>query len=585
MNRKSPALGGFSRLSPSSPARRSYLASMDNAAIAEQLKLLSTLLDIHGANPFSVKSYGAAAFAIDKLPYPLSQTPRQKLLTIRGIGKTLAGAIEELLDTQKLSLLEEQLRQTPPGVLEMLQLKGLGPKKIHAIWKEMGIESVGELLYACQENRLVAYKGFGAKTQQSLIESIQFFLQHQGQLLYAEAEAIYPSVENYLKQQLGPANVAVTGAFRRQSLTLEEMEFVVMATIDTIKPIFNTAHPPALLEETSQTLLYELKNGLRLKLFSTGQPLQQALFWTTGSEEFLQAFQGLANYSEAKLAAATTELAIFEAMGLSFIEPCRREGADVLERAAKAALSEPIQSSSIRGLIHAHSVWSDGSNSLEEMAQACINKGWEYMVISDHSASATYANGLTAQRVAAQQQEIAQLNQKLAPFTIYSSIESDILGDGSLDYSQEVLASFDLIIASVHSQLGMNEEKANTRLIKAIEHPLTRILGHPTGRLMLSRKGYPIDHQKIIDACAANQVVLEINAHPRRLDLDWKWINKALDKGVLLSINPDAHAIQGLEDVRNGVLAAQKSQLTAAQNLSSFSRTQFDHWLHSKKRQ
>jgi len=204
---------------------------------------------------------------------------------------------------------------------------------------------------------------------------------------------------------------------------------------------------------------------------------------------------------------------------------------------------------------------------------------------NDHSASATYANGLTAQRVAAQQQEIAQLNQKLAPFTIYSSIESDILGDGSLDYSQEVLASFDLIIASVHSQLGMNEEKANTRLIKAIEHPLTRILGHPTGRLLLSRKGYPIDHQKIIDACAANQVVLEINAHPRRLDLDWKWINKALDKGVLLSINPDAHAIQGLEDVRNGVLAAQKSQLTAAQNLSSFSRTQFDHWLHSKKRQ
>jgi DNA polymerase (family 10) len=219
------------------------------------------------------------------------------------------------------------------------------------------------------------------------------------------------------------------------------------------------------------------------------------------------------------------------------------------------------------------------------MASACIEKGWEYMVMSDHSASATYANGLNAQRVAAQQQEIDQLNAILAPFKIYKSIESDILSDGSLDYSNEVLASFDLVIASVHSQLGMTEEKANARLIKAIENEYTRILGHPTGRLLLSRKGYPIDHQKIIDACAANGVVIELNAHPRRLDLDWQWIDKALNKGVLISINPDAHSTQGLADVHYGVLAAQKGGLTADRNLSSFSLKAFDQWLHSKKRQ
>lgn len=558
---------------------------MENAAIAEQLKLLSTLLDIHGANPFSVKSYGAAAFAIDKLPYPLSQTPREKLLTIRGIGKSTAKAVEELLDTGNLSLLEEQIGLTPPGVIEMLQLKGLGPKKIHAIWKEMGIESVGELLYACQENRLVAYKGFGAKTQQSLIESIQFFLQHQGQLLYAEADAVFAAIENYLVQLFGVSNVAVTGAFRRQAITLEELEFVITQPVVLIKPKFLTAHPPALLEETEQTLLYELKNGLRLKLYATDQPLSVSQFWTTGTAGFLEKFRSLPIVDALLAEKAQTEQELFLSRGLPLVAPCQREDGTFLQKALQKELPELIDPHSIKGLIHAHSNWSDGSNTLQEMAMACREKGWEYMVISDHSASATYANGLNAQRVAAQHQEIEQLNTMLAPFTIYRSIESDILGDGSLDYNDEVLASFDLVIASVHSQFGMSEEKATARLIKAIENPYTRILGHPTGRLLLSRKGYPIDHIKIIDACAANQVVIELNAHPRRLDLDWQWIDKALSKGVLLSINPDAHSIQGLQDVRYGVLAAQKGGLTADRNLSSFSKLAFDQWLHSKKRQ
>ncbi|MFM7645927.1 MAG: helix-hairpin-helix domain-containing protein [Sphingomonadales bacterium] len=556
---------------------------MENAAIAEQLKLLSILLDIHGANPFSVKSYGAAAFAIEKLPYPLSQTPREKLLSIRGIGKSVAKAIEELLDTQKLSLLEEQLQNTPSGVVEMLQLKGLGPKKIHAIWKEMGIESVGELLYACQENRLLAYKGFGAKTQQSLIESIQFFLQHQGQILFAEADALYPAINSYLQQLFGPSNVAVTGAFRRQALTIEELEFVITHPIAHIKPKFITAHPPVLIEETEHTLLYELKNGLRLKIYSAEPPLEIQLFWTTGSPEFLEAFKALPVQNDAELAKASTEQGLFEAKGLPFIAACRRENEWILQQALQQPLPPLLETSSIKGLIHSHSTWSDGSNSLEEMARGCIEKGWEYMVISDHSQSASYANGLSPARVAAQQQELKQLNKILAPFKIYSSIESDILGDGSLDYEEEVLASFDLVIASVHSQFSMSEEKATARIIKAIENPFTRILGHPTGRLLLSRKGYPIDHNKIIDACASNGVVIELNAHPRRLDLDWQWIDRALTKGVLISINPDAHSTYGLEDVCYGILAAQKSGCTAEKNLSSFSRIAFEEWLLSKK--
>jgi DNA polymerase (family 10) len=212
-----------------------------------------------------------------------------------------------------------------------------------------------------------------------------------------------------------------------------------------------------------------------------------------------------------------------------------------------------------------------------------MKRNWEYMVISDHSASAFYANGLSAERVAAQHQQIDLLNKRYAPFRIFKSIESDILSDGSLDYEETVLSSFDLVIASIHSNLRMLKEKATERLIRAIENPFTTILGHPTGRLLLSRAGYPIDHEKIIDACATNKVAIEINAHPRRLDLDWTWVDHALEKGVLLSINPDAHQLEGFNDIRYGILVAQKTKLSASQNLSSFSCKEFENWLIKRK--
>ena len=217
------------------------------------------------------------------------------------------------------------------------------------------------------------------------------------------------------------------------------------------------------------------------------------------------------------------------------------------------------------------------------MATESIKRGYEYLVISDHSQTAFYANGLKEDRIREQQRYIDELNKKLAPFRIFKSIESDILNDGSLDYPDHILKTFDLVIASVHSNLGMPEEKANARLIKAIENPYTTILGHMTGRLLLSRSGYPVDHKKIIDACVNNQVVIELNAHPRRLDIDWKWIEYALEKGVLLSINPDAHALDGFDDVKYGVLAAQKGGLTKQKNLSSFSLREFEEFLRRQK--
>jgi DNA polymerase (family 10) len=562
---------------------------MDNSAIADQLKLYANLLDIHGEDDFRAKSFGAASFTIDKLPYPLAGLERKKWQQIRGIGTGVAKAVAEIIDNNgRWESLESLLQQTPEGVVSMLQIKGIGPKKIHVIWKEMGIESIGELLYACQENRLTLYKGFGEKTQQAVEEAIRFLLQHQGHFLFAEIEAIFPSVESYLQTLFGKEKVAVTGQYRRQCSTLDELAFVVAEKIEQIKPQFITAQPPELLEETNDSLLYQLKNGLKLRIYSATENLIEKLFSTSGSETFYEAFEKLPlrepAAGETQALKISSETDLFTQKGLPYIPPYRRENPNILDKAFKGPLQESIRQGEIRGLIHSHSNWSDGLHTLEEMAHACIERKLEYMVISDHSASATYAKGLNAERVRAQHQQIETLNKQLAPFKIFKSIESDILNDGSLDYPDDVLKSFDLVIASVHSNLRMNQEKATARLIKAIENPFTRILGHLTGRLLLSRKGYPLDMPAILEACAQNKVAIELNAHPRRLDIDWEWIEAALEKGILLSINPDAHSTEGIDDTRYGIIAAQKGGLPSTSNLSSFPLANFEKWLLERKR-
>jgi DNA polymerase (family 10) len=282
---------------------------------------------------------------------------------------------------------------------------------------------------------------------------------------------------------------------------------------------------------------------------------------------------------------APSEEAIFNAAGMAYIPPFLREGFNELALARQQQLPQVIAPGDIKGIIHSHSSWSDGESSLEEMAAAAKAQGFEYLVISDHSRSAFYANGLSIERVLAQHEEIDALNKKLAPFRIFKSIESDILNDGTLDYPDEILVKFDLVIASVHSNLKMTEEKAMARLLKAIENPYTTVLGHMTGRLLLSRNGYPVDHKAVIDACAANNVVIELNAHPRRLDIDWTWLPYALEKNVLISIDPDAHSIHGYLDIHYGTLAAQKGGVTQANNLSSFTAAMLDDYLLQRRQQ
>jgi DNA polymerase (family 10) len=535
---------------------------IDNDYIAEKFSLLGKLMDIHGENSFKTKSYSIAAFTLEKLPTPIRDIPEDKITSIKGIGDAIGKKIREIIETGELRLLQQYIANTPTGVIEMLRIKGLGPKKIATIWKEMEIESVGELLYACQENRLLLYKGFGEKTQDNVREAIEFRLRHIGSHLFADIEPYAEKLDTDLKQAFPTAQLAITGEFRRQLETVTKLEIVTTVTPEATSA-WLTANP----SEEGVTIEF---------IHTTSDSFAQILFETSCSGEFLEAFRDRTTLTYYP----TSEESLFESANLPYIPPYRREQPVALDQPALASL----QTTDIRGIIHSHSKWSDGSNTLPEMAAACIEKGLQYLVISDHSKTAFYANGLKEDRLREQHAEIEHLNKKLAPFVIFKSIESDILNDGALDYSNDILSTFDLVIASVHANLKMTEEKAMSRLIRAIENPYTTILGHLTGRLLLSRPGYPVDHKKIIDACIANHVVIELNAHPRRLDMDWRWIGLALDKGALISIDPDAHSINGYKDIRYGVLAARKAGLTPDKNLSSLTLDQFKSFLENRKK-
>lgn len=555
---------------------------MTNVEIADNFSLLGKLMDIHGENSFKSKSYGTAAFTIEKLPTELSEMELKKIASIRGIGDTIAQKVSEQLLTGKLQLLEEFITNTPKGILEMLSIKGIGPKKIATIWKELSIETIGELLYACEENRLMLYKGFGEKTQQNIKESIQFYLGAQGSYLYQQIENFAYNVDAKLKSFFKNPHFYITGTFKRQLEVIDTLDWVTTTTKNEITTFFTSNGYQLIVDEGNYSSFKGQENVL-LGFYSVAENnIQTQLFKTSCSAVFLESWEREIGTDKNKN--YPTEAAIFSANNVHFIPPFLREDSSVISKAKEGELPKVIEVMDIRGIIHSHSKWSDGNNTLEEMTRAAIEKGYEYLVISDHSKTAFYAQGLPVEKVLAQHEQIDYLNEQFTPFKIFKSIESDILNDGNLDYESDILNKFDVVIASIHSNLKMSEEKAMMRLLTAIENPFTSILGHLTGRLLLSRNGYPVDHQKIIDACFANNVVIELNAHPRRLDIDWRWITKALDKNILISINPDAHSIDGFADCKYGVLAAQKAGLTAKQNLSSFSLQEFELFVEQQKK-
>lgn len=540
-------------------------------------------MELHNENPFKVKSVANAAFKIDKLPYSLTNKSLSDLEAIDGLGKSIAAKVAELLHSGTLNELNDLLSQTPAGIVEMMQIKGLGPKKLLVIWKELGIDSVGELYYACNENRLIEAKGFGLKTQEEIKKNIEFSIASNGRFLYARVENFAESLLDVLKSEFKTELCFLTGQFRRRCEIVDSLDFLIVAEMPS--EIASTLEKLGLSFSETQlnTILCQSESGIIIRLaFCDQDHLGSELIISTGSSEHVNNLLALLKETELK---GKTEREIYELAGISFIEPELREGNNEIELAKSKSLPELITYEDLKGSLHNHSTWSDGIHTLEEMASFCKNElRLEYLGICDHSKSAFYANGLNELRVSAQHREIEDLNKKLFPFRILKGIESDILYDGSLDYPDEVLASFDFVVASIHSILNMNEEKATERLIKAIENPYTSILGHPTGRLLLSRSGYPIDHKKVIDACAANHVIIEINANPLRLDLDWRWHQYAVSKGVLLSINPDAHRKEGFYDMKYGTLIARKGGLSKENCLNAMNLEQVLTVFETKKK-
>ena len=455
----------------------------------------------------------------------------------------------------------------------MMQIKGIGPKKILVIWKDLGIDTVGELYYACNENRLIEAKGFGLKTQEEIKQKIEFNMASNGRFLYAKVENLAEELLNLVKKEFNTEQIYITGQFRRKCEIIDSLDFLVLGQAsEKIKEglILNGLENAEL---NGQEIKCNTESGLTIYFsFCNSEELGKELIIKTGSEEHTNSIFLILGGTDLK---NKSEKQIYELAGLSFIEPELREGTNEIKLAKSNKLPKLIEYADLKGSLHNHSTWSDGIHTLEEMASYCRNElNLEYVGICDHSKSAFYANGLSELRVAAQHREIDELNIKLAPFKIFKGIESDILYDGSLDYSNEVLSSFDFVVASVHSILNMTEQKATERLIKAIENPYTTILGHPTGRLLLSRSGYPIDHKKVIDACAANNVIIEINANPLRLDLDWRWHQYAISNGVLLSINPDAHRVEGHLDMKYGTLIARKGGISKLNCLNAMNLKQ-----------
>ena len=530
---------------------------MTNKEIAQTFQLLSNLMELHDGDPFRIKSYQFVYQTIRNLDVSLVDLPQSELAKIKGIGKSIALQIVELFSTGSLTGLNNLLEITPPGIIKLLKIKGFGPKKIKQLWSELGIETPGELLYAIQENRLLALKGFGQKSQDELHKQILFLLHHENQFLYPELLQEANELLDFFQAIHSTINIELTGDLKRKLPYSKTIEFILNCAPNTQLFVEIPEVSEVALKEDFITATW--KGFYKVVFyFSNGVKFGNKWMVHTGSDTFINSL------SVDLLAPDTphfnTEEEVFSFLKLQVIPPEVREYPihDILDH---NVLDNLITIDDIKGVVHSHSLYSDGSNTIAQMASVSQQSGYAYLVMTDHSQAAFYANGLKWDRIIQQQQEIDKLNMDNAGFTILKGIECDILSNGDLDYNHEILSTFDVIIASVHSILKMDEERAMSRIIKAIENPFTHILGHPTGRLLLSRPGYPLDMKKVIDACSANKVAIELNANPRRLDIDWQWIPYAMHKNVFISINPDAHAIKGIQDIKYGVDMARKGKL------------------------
>jgi DNA polymerase (family 10) len=569
---------------------------MDKNQVANLLDEIASLLELkEGSNPFEVRAYQNAARAVNGLDGDIEQLTRQgKLKGVPGLGSTIIKRIEEVVETGHIALYDELVETTPPIKLEMMRIPGVGPKKINTIYNQLHVNSIPDLIQACEENKVAEMPGFGKKTQDKIMQGIAFLAQHAGRFLYPVAEEEASHIYAVLKELPEIVRLQVAGSLRRRRETIGDLDMVASvadsASDDVRRKIMNvfTSQPSVQAitgkGETKSSVVLSSGMNMDLRVVNDSQ-FPYTLHHFTGSKEHhiplrrralsmnmtindYGLFRGKEPHLE--LVPCKDETDIYAALGMAYIEPELRENMGEIEAAVDGTLPELVQESDLRGVLHVHSTWSDGQNTIRELVEACIARRLTYLGLTDHSKTAAYAGGLSEEDLMRQHEEIDRLNEEYAGrIRILKGTECDILRDGSLDYADDVLASLDFVIASIHSLFNLSPEEQTRRMLRAISNPYVDIIGHPTGRILLGREGYTLDLDAVIDAAAEHGVCIEINAHPSRLDLDWRYLHRARDKGIKIPIDPDAHVIDGLDDMRFGIGIARKGWLRSSDVLNT----------------
>ena len=586
---------------------------MTKNEIADVLAEIGTLLELKGENPFKVRAYQTGARTLEAIEEAdlARLIAADELQSIKGIGEALAQKIAELHRTGRLEFFEKLKASIEPGLVELLQIPGLGPKKIQALKKQLGVTDIAGLTQACRDGRVAELPGFGEKTQEKLLAGIRNREAYGRRHLWSDAAAVAEPIVAGLRGLPAVLRAEAAGSLRRGLETVGDLDFIVAAK--EVAPVVAWfVAQPGVKEVTAQgetKASVRFESGLQadLRLVPEGQ-FAFALHHFTGSKDHnvqlrqralarglslsewgLVPAEGEGTAKEKAEAgrqavAAATERELFAALGLHFIPPELREGLGEIELAERGELPRLVEAGDLRGAFHNHTTASDGRNTLAEMTAAADALGWEYLGIADHSKSSFQANGLSEERRRRQIADIRALNASGRFRTrIFAGVECDILGDGTLDYDDALLAELDYTVMSVHNQFAQDEETMTRRIVRAIEHPATTMLGHATGRLLLRREPYRVDVARVVDAAIAHGVIVELNASPWRLDLDWRHWRKAAERGLLCAINPDAHETAGLEHVRTGVNIARKGGLTREQVFTTWPRAEVEAYLARRR--
>lgn len=571
--------------------------------VAKVLEEIAVLLELKGENPFKSRAYYGAARIVEMIGE--EELKRlvldDKLKEVKGIGAAIDEKLKELVLTGSLPYYDELKESIPTGLLDILKVPGLGPRKVRSLFEMLEITTLAELEYACRENRLVKLKGFGQKSQDNILEGIEFLRRYQGRHFFSEARLIAADLLEKVKAFPDLGEVSLAGSIRRCREVVKDIDLVASAPdpqkLTRYFSELSTTAEVIALGDTKVSV--RLQEGISADLRVVRLPeFPYALHHFTGSKEHNTALRSRAKqmgfkineyglFRDEELIVCRDEKEFFAALGLVYIPPELRENKGEIEAAEASSPSLPVlvEPTDIRGIFHVHSTYSDGTNTLEELVIACRQLGYEYLGITDHSQSAFYAGGLKADDLARQREEIAALREKYPDIGLYCGVESDIRADGELDYPDAVLEKLDFVIASVHSALKMERSKMTERLLRALAHPLVTMLGHPTNRLLLGRDSSPIELEKVFEAAAENGVILELNASPPRLDLDWRHLKRVRAMDLPVSINPDVHRIESLNDTDFGVAIARKGWLEKKDVFNTRSRLEIEAHLRSRNSQ